>query len=103
MWSGIVCVDLHMIVVFYRLWFGGSQSKEAVDWGKVNKMRRISEVSLPLSLIINYFPPYQEPRYVNLHVMDKDISEFDSCLLQIFVFNGCDPIIHLQEGREGAL
>lgn len=89
---------LCIIVGFYHLGFGGGKRKEAVDWGKFNKTRRISEVSLPLSLKINSFPSYQEPKYINLHVMDKDSSEFDSCILQISVFNGCDSIIHLQEG-----
>lgn len=89
-WSEVACVVSCIIVGFYHLWFGGGKRKEAVDWGKFNKIRRISQVSLPLSL--NSFPPYQEPRYINLHVMDKE-----SCVLQISVFNGCDLIIHLEE------
>lgn len=69
-WSEVACVVLCIIVGFYHLWFGGGKRKEAADWGNFNKIRRISQVSLPLSL--NSFPPYQEPRYINVHVMDKE-------------------------------
>lgn len=89
---------VYITVGFYNLGFGGGKWKKAVNWGKFNKMRRISEVSVSLS-IFNYIPPYNTTKYINLHVLDEDFSEFDSCVLQISVFNACGQVTHLQEGR----
>jgi len=41
-------------------------------------MKDIGDFSLSFK---KFFPPYQEPSYINFHVMDKELLEFDSCIL----------------------
>lgn len=87
----IWCEIVHVLFVYNcRVLSIGAfgRQEERSGFIKLNKIGRISEVSLPLSLKLNFLPPYKEPKYINFLLVDKDSLELAAAFCRFLCLMG---------------